>query len=148
MSAIAETEFEVAGEKYRSGRLSVFDQQVVASKLGGVLLLMGQSRAQPVAEPTAEAFVRAFCALSGDMRREDSDLVMGICLSKVTRAQGVAGNIIGWAPIRVSGGQVAFEDINLREMLLIVWNVLKQHRIPDFFAEPVSPSPGTKTGAT
>jgi hypothetical protein len=127
--------------------MSVFDQQTVASKLGGVLLLMGdgiehdgEKRKEP---PTAQSFVRAFCALSADMRKQDSDLVMGLCLAGVTRKQ--AGDL-GWAKVMIQPGLLAFEDINLNEMLLIVWHVLKQHRIPDFFSEPRSTSKGTTAG--
>src|SRR4030081_2395443 len=113
--------------------MSVFDQQTVASKLGGVLLLMGDGvKKDGKKTPTPQDFVRAFCALSGDMRKSESDLVMGLCLANVTRKQ--AGDL-GFAPIRIDGGLIAFEDINLEEMLLIVWHVLKQHRIPDFFSE-------------
>jgi tail assembly chaperone len=134
MSDIPEVDFEVDGKSYRARRMSAFDQQTVASKLGGVLMLMGDMKTSPKAsEPEAEAFVRAFCALTGDMRKSDSDLVMGLCFSVVSRA--VEGDL-GWAPIRISDGQLAFPDINLPEMLLIVWKVLKQHRIPDFFFEP------------
>ena len=151
MSAVTEAEFEVDGQTYRSTRMSVFDQQTVASKLGGVLLLMGSDeqdhskakkpKTAPTDKkaPTEEDFVRAFCALSGEMRKQDSDLVLGLCLSNVKRKE--AGDI-GWAPIRIDGGLIAFEDINLKEMLLIVWQVLKQHRIPDFFSVPRSPSRG------
>jgi hypothetical protein len=146
VSAVTEAEFEVDGNHYRATRLSVFDQQTIASKLGGVLLLMGDGAADEKAKktPTAQHFVRAFCALSADMRKSDSDLVMGLCLSKVTRKQ--SGDL-GWAPIRIDGGLVAFEDINLNEMLLIVWHVLKQHRIPDFFSEPPSTSKEAKAGS-
>lgn len=144
MSAVTEAEFIVAGQDYRSVRMSVFDQQTVASKLGGVLLVMGDGADHDEKKtPTAQAFVRAFCALSADMRKQDSDLVMSLCLSGVTRKQ--AGDA-GWAKVFVPPGLVAFEDINLNEMLLIVWHVLKQHRIPDFFSEPRSPSKGTKAG--
>ena len=137
MNAVSAAEFEVAGQRYRSARMNVFDQQTVASKLGGVLLLMGDG-SEAKTPPTPEAFVRAFCALSGDMRKQDSDLVMNLCLAGVTRAQ--PGDL-GYAKVMTPvPGVLAFEDINLNEMLLIVWHVLKQHRIPDFFTEPRSPS--------
>jgi hypothetical protein len=144
VSAVTEAEFPVEGKDYRSVRMSVFDQQTVASKLGGVLVLMGDGADHDEKKPpTPQAFVRAFCVLSGDMRRQDSDLVMSLCLQGVTRKQ--AGDA-GWAKVYVPPGIVAFEDINLNEMLLIVWHVLKQHRIPDFFSEPGSPSTGRKAG--
>ena len=118
--------------------MSVFDQQTVASKLGGVLLLMGAGDADDAKKkPEPSDFVRAFCALSGDMRKQDSDLVIGLCLAGVTRKQ--AGDL-GWAKVMAQPGILAFEDINLNEMLLIVWQILKQHRIPDFFTEPRSTS--------
>jgi hypothetical protein len=142
VNAVTASEFEVAHEAYRSVRMNVFDQQTVASKLGGVLLLMGNGE-EAKEKPTPEAFVRAFCALSADMRKQDSDLVMGLCLAGVTRKQP---GEVGWAKVMATPGVLAFEDINLNEMLLIVWHVLKQHRIPDFFTEPRSPSKDKKTG--
>lgn len=134
MSSIPEKEFPVDGKNYRSRRMSAFDQQAVAAKLGGVLLVMGMGK--PSAERTAENFTKAYCATLGDLRKTDMDLVTGLCLTGVTRQQGETG----WSAIRTPDGQMAFEDINLPEMLIIVWEVLTQHRIPDFFFENESKS--------
>ena len=142
MSGVVQAEFQVSGHKYRSERMSAFDQHTVASKLGGILLMMmpnaNAKRAKKEEKQPMDAvhFSRAFLVLSADMRKDDMDLIFYLCLKGVSRA---VENDQGWAPVLIDGsGAFAFQDINMPELLEIVWHILQQHRIPDFFAEPLS----------
>jgi hypothetical protein len=142
MSVAASETFTVDGHEYQSTRMSAFDQHAVASKLGGILLLMFDNMKKDKSMG-ADQFSRAFAVLSGDMRKSEMDLVFDLCLSGVTRS--VEGGQ-GWAKVMTDQpGVMAYSDIDMPQMLEIMWKVLQQHRIPDFFAAPPSSSkPGTR----
>lgn len=126
-------EFKINDRVYRASRLSTIQQFDVASKIGAILSLMAENR-----EAAKQNFTRAFCLLSGNMRKEDVDFAVHACLSYVQRRQGDT-----FAPILAAGGgptTFMFADIDLREMLLIVSNVLEHNGLVDFFVESPSGS--------
>lgn len=143
MPVVGNETFEVAGETYQSQRMSAFDQHAVSSKLGGVLLLMFDNMKKKRTMSDLD-FARAFTVLSGDLRKDSMDEVFYLCLRGVTRK--VEGDQ-GWASVLTEAqGIMAFSDIDMPEMLSIIWHVLKQHRIPDFFSEPLSKSTPKERG--
>lgn len=152
------SEFTVGGVRYTAGKMSAFDQFHVARKLGPVLLWLGNASLsgltddaapndkKPVVKLTPErearAFTQALCSMSAPLSRDDSELAVNLCLSTVQRD---VGGDKGWASIRAAGGAWMFQDIELPEMLEIVWHVLKANKLPDFFS--ASPSAAAGPGA-
>ena len=145
MDHLLPAEFTIDGHKYQSVKLGAFDQFTVANTLGGVLALMfdpgnRKDKRKPPEELDSGDFARAFTLLSAGLPKDQMDLVFQICLSKVSRN---VGGDQGWAAVMTEqAGVLAFQDIQLSQLLEIIWQVLKQHRIPDFFAAPLSKSRG------
>jgi hypothetical protein len=52
-----------------------------------------------------------------------------------------------WAPVSRGNRTLMFDDLDLREMLEIVWHVLKLNRLIDFFSVSPSTSKGTTVEA-
>lgn len=134
------SEFTVGGRRYTATKLSAFDQFHVARKFGPILLWLGNAEKEKdpkksrSAEDEARDFAQSICAMSAPLSREDAEMGVNLCLSVVKRD---VGGDKGWAPLRVDG-QWMYNDIELPELLQIVWHVLSLNRLPDFFA--VSPS--------
>lgn len=84
-------------------------------------------------------FGKAFCAMTANMQAEDVESVNNLCLSSVMRLQ--SNNV--WANVMVNG-QLMFVDISLNDMLDLIWHVIEEHRLVDFFDEP--PSTGGTPG--
>lgn len=133
-------QFSVGGHKYSCGRLNAFDQYDVARRFSPVLVWLGAlKKEQEVRDP--KAFAQAICAMSASLPRADTDAVLNLCLSVVAREQAT-----GFAPMRAESGALMFQDIELAELLEIVWHVLEANRIVDFFAASPSPSIATEGG--
>lgn len=136
------TRFQVSGHNYRCGRLNAFDQNHVARKLNSILLWVAEMKKDAVKTVLPSGYAQAMCAISGSIPREDVDLAYGLCLSVVAReTEGGAS----WAPVQTNG-RLMMDDINLPEMLEIIWQVLEHNRLVDFFGAPSSTSPGSKEG--
>ena len=121
------TEFEVGGGKYRAGRLSAMTQFHVFRRLGPVIpALKGLGPALPVLmgeggdlDAAAEALMPVADAIAS-MSDEDTEYVLGACLSVVQREQGGA-----WASVwSASAKRPMFDDINMMDMLQIAARVM------------------------
>lgn len=137
------SQFQVSGRNYRCGRLNAFDQNHVARKLNSILLWVAEMKKDAVKAVLPSGYAQAMCVISGSIPREDIDLAYGLCLSVVGRENDGGAS---WAPIQSGGGQMMFQDINLPEMMEIIWHVLEHNRLVDFFAAPSSTSPRSKEG--
>lgn len=126
-------EFKVGDHAYRAQRMSALDQYDVARKWSPLLVWLsaGSQELDP------ESFARGFCAVSTAIPKEDSDMVMGVCLSTVSR-QMTGG--AGFAPVRGPDGQLRFNDIELTDMLQIVFHVLQHNKLISFFTVPPATS--------
>lgn len=122
------SEFSVGSATYRATKMDVFMQYDVARKWAPILIWVASSKDKTF-KPAD--FARAFCAVSSPIPKEDSDYVLGLCLDTVKR--GGAGSA-DFAPIRVSN-KLMFDDIELPQMLEIVYHVLKLNKLIDFFVE-------------
>jgi hypothetical protein len=147
------TEFTVGGRRYSAKKLSAFEQFHVARKFGPILLMLGnaalgetedKAKAKPKMTPAQEAraFAQLICTMAAPLSQADAETAINTCLSAVTRDQGEGK---GFAAIRTPDGAMMFNDVELPELLEIVWHVLHINKLPDFFA--ASPSaPGAGTG--
>ena len=80
------------------------------------------------------------------MNKPDMDSILATCLSEVTRevAPGT------YAKVFVSG-VLAYDDIDLQTMLKLIWHVLVENNLIDFFSDALSDStakPGNQTGSS
>ena len=123
------SEVSVGRHKYRIEPLSVFDQFDIARRVAPVLSLMTTQKDR---EKLKEGFARAFVTLSSGLSREDGQTILAICLGKVSRR-----DTVGFAPVQ-SAGQIMYSDIDMQQMLELVWHVLAQSKVIDFFDVPVS----------
>lgn len=132
----ADTIAEVGGNTYRIAKLPVRQQLSVARRLSEVLTLLAL---RDGGDPDMPYFGPAFCGLTAHIPQADIDAVLDICLRAVTRKQGAQ-----FAPVMAGNGAMMFADIELPDMLQLLWRVIHHNRLPDFFAMPPSdlPAPG------
>lgn len=122
---------KINGIEFRIPTLDIFQEFAFASKISPILSMMSLQEDRSVLEAK---FPQAFTALTGDMRmsRADKDEVISLCLSGVSRVDnGVS------SPVLV-GGRLMYQDMSLDTVLKIVWQVIVQHKLIDFFSTPHS----------
>lgn len=118
-------EFEIKGVKYRTAKLSVFEQLKVSRKLLPVLAGMVsdfRSVQEKISSKDTEGamatilpkIANAVSALSDG----DVDAILFPCLSVVSRE-----HMKGWVPV-CQHGEMAFDDIDLLTMLQLVARVV------------------------
>lgn len=126
-------EFEIKGEKYRTSKLSVFDQLKVTRKLLPVLAGImpdiqsikfavapkadGGTNSEAVYAVMEKALPKIAEKLA-DMTEEDTNAIIFPCLSVVARQNGKV-----WAPV-MNSGELMFDDIDLMSMLQMVGRVV------------------------
>ena len=120
-------EFEIKGVKYRTNKLSVFDQLKVSRKLLPVLAGMVSDfrsiQEKILGKDTEGAMTtilpkiaNAVAGLSDD----DVNAILFPCLSVVSRE-----HMKGWVPV-CQHGEMAFDDIDLFTMLQLVARVVAE----------------------
>ena len=129
--------------EYKTTKLNTFQQFDIARKMAPVLTFLAL---QKDAKTLERGFATAFCGLTQDMNKPDMDSILATCLSEVTRevAPGT------YAKVFVSG-VLAYDDIDLQTMLKLIWHVLVENNLIDFFSDALSDStakPGNQTGSS
>lgn len=117
--------FEIKGEQYQIGKLTVFEQLKVSRKLLPVLAgMMADFQGIKDAAEGGEMYKALETALPkiadalADMSEEDTNAIIHPCLKVVSRQHGK-----GWVPV-FSQGELSFDDIDLFSMLQIVGRVV------------------------
>jgi len=120
------TEFQVNGRQYRADRMNAMTQFHVVRRLARILPAMkGLAAVLPSMkhgdlDTMAEALAPVVEAISS-MSDEDSEYVLGSCLSLVSRQQPEGG----WARLWSSAAsRPMFDDLTMPEMLQIAVHVL------------------------
>jgi hypothetical protein len=140
----------VNGSTYRIHKMDVLRQFHVARRLapvlGGVIEALKAGGLDPArmmsgAKPDVDPFamVEPIGKVLAQISDEDSEYIIGVCLSCVARAQ--AGGT-GYAPVWVPKGGLMFADMQLPEMLQLVWKVLESN-LAGFFSGQGSTSSGS-----
>jgi hypothetical protein len=144
-------ECSINGSTYRIQKMDVMRQFHVARRLApvlsGVIDALKAGGLDPVKlaampDTTAKMDIDPFAMVEplgkvlAHISDEDSEYIIGVCLSCVTRAQ--AGGT-GYAPVWVAKGGLMFADMQLPEMLQLVWKVLESN-LMGFFSGRDSPS--------
>lgn len=124
---------KVSGHDYVINKLDVFTSYDLTSRLApicGVLSLSNDKVAM------REGFPRAMASLSSSMGADERRAATMIALSAVQRV--VHGGVV--APVLNAGGTMQFEDIDVTSMLHLMYEVLLENKIIDFFYVPPSTS--------
>jgi hypothetical protein len=146
MSIADVTTFTVGEHTYRTGRLSTFDQLELATTLRQVFfnLALLEKEAKDKKLPTSiHTFVQAMCGLFGLFTKEDRDAALRVALSAVARGRGK--NNANWDPAYL-GGEFMFNDLDMPELLEIVYRVFQHNGLIRFFS--VSPDGSAPKGGT
>lgn len=125
------SEFAIGGHTYRVEPLSIFDQFDISRRVSPVITLLVLQKDR---EKLQAGFARAFVSLASGISREDGQMILSLCLARVSRKQGAS-----FAPVQTNG-QVMFDDVDMTAMLEMVWHVLLRSKVIDFFDVPASGS--------
>lgn len=145
-------EFTVSGHTYRAGKLDAKRQFHVTRRLAPLLsefLTPDVIKALRKADKNIDAAIETLpesllgeiltkvAEKIGDLKDEPLDYVLNNCLAAVERQQ--AGG--GWAQVMARGDRLMFEDLEMKDMLTITWEVLR-HNLSGFFGGLPRSSPG------
>jgi len=160
-------EIEVAGHKYRTGKLNAFEQFNVVRRIAPLLSGLGESFAkiprptvvipnghdtgEPVeAEPpTQDQEANVWSALGpvaealSNMPDDHVNYVLKLCISKCHRFDE---NAHSWARIATSAGDLTYADIDASIMMQIVFNTI-QENLESFFSAPLLQTSGEDLGS-
>lgn len=154
---MAEVEFEVGGQTYRTTKMNTFVQFHLARRVAPLMIPIAarlgeggdlrQALAGSDGEPMMQFAVPIIEAI-GTMSDTDAENIIFPCLAVVQRRTGPA-----WSGVLAGGGLGAqammFDDISLPDMLQLVWKVLEVnlqaffHAVPSASGEPAV-APTTK----
>ncbi|MBU9818145.1 hypothetical protein J1781_25290 [Rahnella sp. C60] len=135
-------EFEIKGNAYRIAKLSVFDQFKVSRKLlpvlSGMLSDFQTIKALAEKKDSASIMERVLPKIAqslSDLSDEDANAVIFPCLAVAARK-----HMKGWVPV-MQGDQLAFDDMDMVDMLQIVGRVVGDS-LGNFLRElPTTPTP-------
>ena len=115
-------EFVVTGKKYRSGKMDAFKQFHVGRRLAPVMATFAELVKSGSGVNPMEALPAVADALS-NMTDADADYVLYACLCVVERE--VAGT--SWGKVALVGSGIQYDDIEMPDLLNIVFHVLKDN---------------------
>jgi hypothetical protein len=116
--------------------MSVFDQMNVAADCRDILIalaMLKRDRPKKMKEADYNKAVSFIIASKAGMTPEVRERVINTCLGHVKRSGGV-----GWTPVLASEGTMQFDDIELSQIVTLLYAVFEHNRLIDFFSE--SPS--------
>jgi len=164
------SEFSINGHSYKTARLDAMSQWAVARRLApvvaktftpeaikkGVQLLPKFAALQErkpeqdgnlIQDPNFTEFLELLASLAqpfmealAEMPDDDSTFVINMCLSVTHRAQATGG----WSVIKPANSKIMFEDIQLPELLQIVFHVVMDNLAGFSFASLSLPAAQTK----
>lgn len=138
MSAVAETQVTVGGHKYSITRMSVFDQMTVAADYRDILIglaMLKKERPKEMKDADYDQAVHFMIASRGSMTPEVRGRAMSLCLGHVTRNSGV-----GWTGVLAAENTMQFDDIQMPEIVALLYAVFEHHKFLDFFSASPSSS--------
>lgn len=133
-------EFQVNGRTYRCDKMPVLRQYDIARRWSPVFVQLAMVLKQTPPPPPGN-IARALVVISSPIPQADNDYVISSCLQTVFRKEGA--NFQRFSP---GPGQLQFEDTTLEELMEVIFNVVSQNGLPDFFS--VSPEPESSPDQT
>lgn len=124
---------KVGEHSYQVGKLGAMDQLLVGRRLSNVLAVLAHTRREDKAALSdTSAMARAMCMLSADMPTNEVNEAVFVSLACVKRKVGTE-----YAQV-VNNNQLMYQDLKLEELLALVWLVVRDNGIMDFFSVPRS----------
>lgn len=113
----------IGGNKYRSKKMDPFKQFHVIRRMGPLFPNVS-GFLKEAEKPDADRLLQAgyIAAALGRLSDPDANFIMNSCLATCERLQGTV-----WAAVADNNGGMMFTDIELPEMLELVWRVLKDN---------------------
>lgn len=139
------TDFSIDGKAYRTNKLGTMVQMEIARRYSSVLVFIGDVKAKTEKEnpgkTTPKSLGQAILLAASQLPAEDQQFVVGSALSIVFRI--IEGTPQTAMPVREpSSGRLMFDDITPVALAEIVYRVLEDHGLVDFFVDPPQTSPG------
>jgi hypothetical protein len=135
-------ELDIDAKKYRTGRLTAFQQFHIARKLAPALFALGKAAMKDEGQLSSMKDFDVLLAFGplveviSKMSEADTEYVLNVCLSTCQRQEGNA-----WAAVYTIGQRLMFEDIGLQAMLQLTVAVIRENLGNFFPAPPASTSP-------
>src|SRR5208282_64814 len=117
--------FELNGNTYQIRPLNVFNQLKIVSKLSPVLTLLVAQEDKNIVK---EKFAELLAIFSNNLPEDQFNEVLKLCLGSVHRRIKNA-----WHPIYRSN-DIVYQDIALKDMLNIIYEVMEANKLFDFFS--------------
>lgn len=133
----------VRDHEYLIRQLPLMTQFSLGAKLSPVVALMALQRDRVELRRT---FPKSFVALCETMPVEEHRWIIETCMGTITRKDDVVNPPV-YVPVWV-GGMPAFQDVDLSVMLELIWEVIEQHRLIDFFSVVPSSSTERRDGSS
>lgn len=125
-------ELTIGAGEYSTRKLNAFQQYHVARHIAPVVVALGQGTlaqlrgnvgaSQEGTEDAGLIALEAPLKVLAAMSDADSEYVLKVCLSVVTRKQQG-----GWARIQADNGLMLFDDIDLMPMMRLVMAVIREN---------------------
>lgn len=141
----APTDATIDGKTYRLTRLETMQAMECARRYGQVLVFVGDVRAKTLAANGPEAVTpenmgKAMLLAAGEIAAADQSFVVGACLSVVFRLEGDKA-----VPVREPGsGRLQFADMTPLAIAELVYRVLEDHQLINFFGDKGPTSQGQR----
>src|SRR5271157_3277545 len=116
--------FDLEGKQYQIRRIDVFAQLSLVAKLSMVLATIGEQKDKTL---ILQNFAKFFAAFAANMSKEDLDEIFRLSLTNIYRRVKTT-----WQPV-YKNGQMLFQDIDLKDMLTLVWKTVEVNKLADFF---------------
>jgi len=148
-------ELELAGQKYRTGKLNAFEQFNVVRRIAPVLSGLGESFAKiprtdgQEEEATQENEANVWSALGpvadalSSMPDDHVSYVLKLCLAKCQRLDEHTQT---WARVTTQNGDLLYQDIDVSVMMQLVFNII-QENLGGFFNAPLPLNSGEGLGS-
>ena len=148
-------ELELAGIKYRTGRMNAFEQFNVVRRIAPVLSGLGESFAKipnrngQAEDETPEVEAGVWSALGpvadalSKMPDEHVNYVLKLCLGKCHRLDEHSQT---WARVTTPNGDLLYQDIDVSIMMQLVFSII-QENLESFFNAPLPLNSGEGMGS-
>ena len=130
---------------YRAGLISTFDQLHVATEWRETLMSLSFMKRDRPPEMTDRTYSDSVAVVvAGGLQRVDPASRERITLLLMSAVRRKGDGATGWFPL-VVGGQQAFQDVRLPQLIPILYNVIDHNGLLDFFSVGPLGSGGPRT---
>jgi hypothetical protein len=140
MTTQLELEVTVNKHKYRISRMSVFEQMNVAADYRDILValaMLKRDRPKKMRDAEFQHTVKMIMVSRAGNTPDIRDRVTNLCLGKIVRQSN-----LGMVPVLATEGVMQFDDIELPQIVQMLYATFEFNKLLDFFSESPSTSDG------